>query len=164
MGQPHIVAIPFPAQGHVKPLMKLSLLVASRGIKVTFVNTEFIHSLIMATTTTLLEADELNRIKYVSLPDGLCPDNDRNGVELMDSMERVTSAHLRDLVKEINTSTDEDPVTCIIADLSVYWALQVAEQVGVLGIPFYPAGPGTLALNFQVPRLIEEGILGTDGM
>lgn len=37
----HIVAIPFPAQGHVNHLMELSHRLADYGMKVTVVNTEF---------------------------------------------------------------------------------------------------------------------------
>ncbi len=159
--QPHVIVIPSPAQGHVKPLMKLSLQIASRGIKVTFVNTEYIHSLIMATMPP--EADELNQIRFVSVPDGLPTEADRNSIELMESMERVMSTHLRNLFQEINQSADEHPVTCVIADLSIGWALEVAKEVGILGVAFCPTGPGTLAITIQLPRLIEDGIVGTDG-
>ena len=40
---PHVLVISYPAQGHVAPLMKLSPQIAAQGVKVTFVNTEFIH-------------------------------------------------------------------------------------------------------------------------
>ncbi|CDP08524.1 unnamed protein product [Coffea canephora] len=40
---PHVLAIPYPAQGHVLPLMELALCLVRQGIRVTLVNTEFNH-------------------------------------------------------------------------------------------------------------------------
>lgn len=40
MSKPHIVAIPYPAQGHVIPLLEFSQCLVNHGFKVTFVNTE----------------------------------------------------------------------------------------------------------------------------
>ncbi|XP_040945587.1 linamarin synthase 2-like [Gossypium hirsutum] len=39
----HAVCLPFPAQGHVNPMMQLAKLLHSRGFHITFVNTEFNH-------------------------------------------------------------------------------------------------------------------------
>ncbi|KAL0456489.1 UNVERIFIED_CONTAM: UDP-glycosyltransferase 86A1 [Sesamum latifolium] len=39
----HAIVIPYPYQGHVTPMINLSIRLASRGFTVTFVQTEFIH-------------------------------------------------------------------------------------------------------------------------
>ncbi|CAL5035010.1 unnamed protein product [Urochloa decumbens] len=39
----HAVCMPYPAQGHVTPMLKLAKLLHARGFHVTFVNTEFNH-------------------------------------------------------------------------------------------------------------------------
>ena len=44
----HVLAVPIPAQGHVKPLMSLCRQIAKHGIKVTFVNAESIHRKILS--------------------------------------------------------------------------------------------------------------------
>jgi len=40
---PHAVMIPYPAQGHVTPMLQLAKLLHARGFHVTFVNNEFNH-------------------------------------------------------------------------------------------------------------------------
>lgn len=50
--QAHVLAIANPAQGHVGPLMKLSLLIADQGIKVTFLNAASIHARVLATVSS----------------------------------------------------------------------------------------------------------------
>ncbi|KAK6150396.1 hypothetical protein DH2020_015328 [Rehmannia glutinosa] len=41
--KPHVVLVPYPAQGHINPMMTLGKLLHTRGFFVTFVNTEFNH-------------------------------------------------------------------------------------------------------------------------
>jgi len=40
-GKPHAVLVPFPAQGHVTPMLKLGKILHCWGLHVTFVNTEY---------------------------------------------------------------------------------------------------------------------------
>ncbi|RWR79285.1 7-deoxyloganetin glucosyltransferase [Cinnamomum micranthum f. kanehirae] len=42
--RPHLICIPYPAQGHVTPVLKLAKLLHARGFFITFVNTEFNHN------------------------------------------------------------------------------------------------------------------------
>ncbi|KAG8477300.1 hypothetical protein CXB51_030513 [Gossypium anomalum] len=47
MGKPHVLVIPYPAQGHVIPLMELSQNLAKEGTKISFVNTVFNHKRVL---------------------------------------------------------------------------------------------------------------------
>lgn len=40
---PHTVFLPFPAQGRVKPMLKLAELLSYASSQVTFTNTEYVH-------------------------------------------------------------------------------------------------------------------------
>lgn len=40
VAKPHAVAIPFPAQGHIGPMMHLCTKLAAHGFSITFVNTQ----------------------------------------------------------------------------------------------------------------------------
>uniref|UniRef100_A0A0D3HCD0 UDP-glycosyltransferases domain-containing protein n=1 Tax=Oryza barthii TaxID=65489 RepID=A0A0D3HCD0_9ORYZ len=90
--RPHALVIPFPAQGHVIPLMEVAHALADRGVAVTFVNTEFNHGRVVAAMPAPPRNGETaaggggklgmgrNRIRLVAVPDGMGPDEDRNNL------------------------------------------------------------------------------------
>ncbi|KAL0318758.1 UNVERIFIED_CONTAM: UDP-glycosyltransferase 83A1 [Sesamum angustifolium] len=164
--RPHVLAVPFPAQGHVTPLMKLSRLIANYGIKVTFVNTQHIHDKILA---SLLLSDqdmkdkEEDSMVLTSIPDGLPPDDDRNDAfKLIESLRSTMVASLTDLIHKINCSNSDEKVSCILADITVGWVLEVAERVGAEPVGFSPAAAASLAVTLHIPKLIERGNLDGD--
>ncbi|XVF11823.1 hypothetical protein REPUB_Repub08aG0060400 [Reevesia pubescens] len=158
---PHVLVISYPAQGHVAPLMKLSLQIAAQGVKVTFVNTEFIHEKIMA---SMPEKDrEQSMISLVSIPDGLEGD-DRNDIfKLAESILRVMPGHLEDLIVKMNQSNLNEQIKCVIADTSVGWALEVAKKMGIRAVAVWPAGAACFALTAQIPHLIDDQVINNDG-
>ncbi|CAI9763271.1 unnamed protein product [Fraxinus pennsylvanica] len=134
MESPHVMLIPYPAQGHVIPLMEFALHLVNYGCKVTFVNTEFIHERVIK---ALPETDNIQEIiQMVSIPDGLESSDDRKS----------------------------DRITCLIADATVGWALEVAEKVGIKKVAFWPAAATQFALVFKIPNLIDDGIIDSDGI
>ncbi|KAM5581223.1 UDP-glycosyltransferase 83A1-like [Rosa sericea] len=162
MSKPHILAIPYPAQGHVIPLMELSQCLINHGFKVTFVNTDHTHERVMNAV-----ADETHRgddqLHLVSIPDGLEPWEDRNELgQLCEAIYRVMPGKLEELIEKINGG-EGDKITCVIADFSIGWALEVAEKMNIKSVAFFPAAAAVLVLNFCVPQLIHEGIINSDG-
>ena len=109
-----------------------------------------------------------SRVRLASIPDGLEAEDDRKSLpKLGASVRRVMPGHLKDMIEKVNSTTnDEEQITCVIADLLVSeWALEVAEKMGVQGVPFCPFGPGILALAIHIPKLVEARIIdGIDGM
>ncbi|KAK1363464.1 UDP-glucuronosyl/UDP-glucosyltransferase [Heracleum sosnowskyi] len=158
----HVLVVPFPAQGHVMPLIKLAYDLASNGIKVTFANSEFIETKILA---AMSDADkEQCPIRLVTYSDGLesHPDQ-RYGQGLMDSLKKVMSDNIEKLIKQINHSDNREPITCVIADLTVGWTLEVGSKMGLKQVAFWAAGPACLALSLHIPKLMEEGVIDENG-
>ena len=55
----HAVVVPYPAQGHVNPLMNFAELLAMRGVFITFVTTEWIDQrLVKAASKDLAARDQ----------------------------------------------------------------------------------------------------------
>ncbi|THG09125.1 hypothetical protein TEA_006364 [Camellia sinensis var. sinensis] len=142
--QAHVVVVPYPAQGHVVPLLKLSHKIADYGIKVTVVNTEFIHAKIMSAMPDHKDEELKNRVRLVSIPDGLGPgDDQRDGVKIGQSEEKM--------------------IRCVIADATLGWILEVAEEMGIEQAVVWPAGPGGLLILPHLPKLVELGVFDMNG-
>ncbi|KAL8117205.1 UDP-glycosyltransferase 83A1-like [Apium graveolens] len=159
---PHILAIPYPAQGHVMPLMELAQKIAKHGFKVTFVNTEFNHSRVV---NALSENDDFgDAIRLVSVPDGLEPWEDRTDLgKLSESMLRVIPGKLEEIIQNVKNDVDDDNITCIIADSGVGWVLEIAVKFSLMPVIFFPAAAAILAINLSLPKMLENGIIESDG-
>ncbi|XP_044487708.1 UDP-glycosyltransferase 83A1-like [Mangifera indica] len=159
--KPHLLLIPYPAQGHVAPLLKLATKIAEHGIKITFVNTEYIEAKILASGQA--KAEEGGLVRLVSIPDGLDDDDRNDKIKMTESLFRVLPGHLKELIEKMNQSDDCEPISCVVADICVGWALEIAHEMGIPGAAFVPFGPPNLAFLFQVKRLIDSGIIDTNG-
>ncbi|XP_071928620.1 UDP-glycosyltransferase 83A1-like isoform X1 [Coffea arabica] len=161
MGSPHVLAVPYPAQGHVLPLMELALCLVKHGIKVTFVYTEFDHKRVIESLSG--EENVPDMMHLVSIPDGLESWEDRNdAAKSMKAIFRVIPVKLEALIEKINQS-ESDKVTCIIVDEFLGLALEVAKKMGVRAVSFSPAAAALYALKLNIPKLIDDGIIDSSG-
>ncbi|KAH6791958.1 hypothetical protein C2S52_002435 [Perilla frutescens var. hirtella] len=163
--RPHVLAVPYPAQGHVIPLLELSQWLANNGIRVTFVNTDFNHNRI---TKSLSHSDStINElINLASVPDGLGPSEDRNDLgKLAEALPKAIPQGLEALIEKINT-TEGDQITCVITDYALMFALAALpyEKLGsIKKAAFLPAPVALLALAKHSRKLIQQGIIDSHG-
>ncbi|KAF8378747.1 hypothetical protein HHK36_030096 [Tetracentron sinense] len=162
MATPHALVIPIPGYSHIIPLMELSYMLAERGFKITFVNTELIHEQIMKALPD--EYSNLkNPINLVSIPDGMGPGDDRNQiVRVLECMSSAMPSYLEELIEKMNKSS-KDKITCIIADENMGWAVTVAKKMGIPQAAFSPTNACLRALVLRLPQLIEAGVLDANG-
>lgn len=152
---PHVIAVPYPAQGHVNPMLELSKKLVKQGIKVTLFNTDFNHKRVVSSWSPSATEEA---VTMVSFPDGLEPGEDRNELgRLTDAVSRVLPGELEAL---INGNGEFD---CVIADWCMPWALEVAEKLGLRRGVFCPAATATMALSFSIPKLVSDGIIDQNG-
>ncbi|KAJ0099477.1 hypothetical protein Patl1_21779 [Pistacia atlantica] len=161
MCSPHVVALPYPAQGHVIPLLELSQRLVQHGFRITFVNTEFNHTRVM---NALEEKHAIrDQIRLVTLPDGVEEGEDRNDLgKLTEAILRVMPGKLEKLIEDINRE-DGDKVSCILVDGSMGWGVEVAEKMKIKAVVFWSPAAGLLAMSFSVAKLMDDGIIDKDG-
>ncbi|KAJ4826077.1 hypothetical protein Tsubulata_015172 [Turnera subulata] len=159
MGSPHILVIPYPAQGHVSPLMEFSICLAKYGVKITFAITENNHEQLVKNVTAVKGG-----IHLVSISDELesSDGTKRPGLVPLEVVSRVLPGKVEKLIEQINSS-DSDKISCILADRSVRWALEIAERMGIRRAVFCPAAAAGVLIGLSIPKLIEDGIIDEDG-
>ncbi|GLT75524.1 hypothetical protein SLA2020_472420 [Shorea laevis] len=161
MNNPHVLVIPYPAQGHVRPLLELSQLLVKHGIKITFVNTEFSHQRIMNAFGSEVSVDA--SIHFVSLLDGMGVDENKNQIgRSVESICQFMPMKLKQLINEMNRSNG-DEVTCILTDMFLGWSLEVAAELGIKATALFPASTLSLASMFAIPMMIDSGVIDENG-
>ncbi|XP_064958181.1 UDP-glycosyltransferase 83A1-like [Musa acuminata AAA Group] len=160
--QPHALVVPFPAQGHVIPLLELSYCLVDHGFKITFVNTEINHALIAA---ALPEGPSMMdpMVRLISFDDGLAPGEDRRDLlKLRDCLMKTLPMCLEELILKSH-EPGEDKITCMVADGMAPWVLEVAREKGLRSAAFWPMAAAVAATIMKIPKLIEDGVIDADG-
>jgi hypothetical protein len=150
------MVLPFPAQGHVMPLMELSHRLVDHGLEVDFVNTDFNHDRVLKAMAAKTGAVP-DGIHMVSFPDGMGPDGDRADIVML--ANGLPAAMLGPLEEMIRSKK----IQWVIADVSMCWALELAVTAGVRIALFSTFSAAILALRMHVPKLIEDGIIDECG-
>lgn len=152
---PHIVVLPFPAQGHINPGLQFShLLASSLGLcTVTFVNTTHIIAKLRAAH------DPGPSVRFEALADdgqhGDGPDFDKTTEEMGGLLENL----LMKLLSGGGAAHDWPPPVCIVADVFLGWAQDVADKLGLPRFILFTPSPATLVLMLCVPDMIQQGRL-----
>ncbi|CAO2149264.1 unnamed protein product [Urochloa humidicola] len=163
----HVLVFPWPLQGHINTFVPFSMALIDSGVHVTFLHTD--HNLRRARCTgTAAAAPRL--LRYMSIPDGLSDDHPRSVGDistLMESMWAKGSAAYRALLLSLLSSSsttggagDEPPfppVTCVVADGVMNFAIDIAEELGVPALAFRTASANSFSAYLAVPRLVELG-------
>ncbi|CAN1150048.1 7-deoxyloganetin glucosyltransferase [Linum perenne] len=160
---PHAVCVPFPAQGHINPMLHVAKLLYSRGFHVTFVNTDYNHKRLLKSHGGSLAASLPPGFNFESIPDGLPPSEDFDSTQdipsLCGSIPENCLAPFRDLLHRLNNDVVLPRVSCIVADASMAFTLDVAKELEIPNALFLtPSACANLAyLNYH--RLVEIGLV-----
>ncbi|KAL0015324.1 hypothetical protein SO802_002393 [Lithocarpus litseifolius] len=160
--KPHAVCIPYPAQSHIKAMLKLSKLLHHKGFHITFVNTEFNHQRFLQSRGPN-SLDGLSDFRFETIPDGL-PPSDLNATQdiafLCDSIMKNFLAPFSDLLVKLNGATSKNPpVTCIISDGFMPFTITAAQELGIPIVMFFTISACSLMGFMQIPSLKDKGII-----
>ncbi|CAL4919152.1 unnamed protein product [Urochloa decumbens] len=163
MAKAHVLVLPFPAQGHATPLMELSHRLVDHGFEITFVNTEAHHALAVSALQAAGGTSALAGIHLASISDGVEDDNNRNYIsKFVDAYTRNMPGNLERLVAGMEAA-GRPKVKWLISDVFAWWSFDVAKRLGIRVASVWPASAACLAINLNIPKLTEEGLLNNKG-
>lgn len=167
----HVVCVPYPTQGHIRPMLKLAQLLHSKGIHITFVNTEYNQRRLLrasGTHTHSLDVDPFFR--FETIPDGLPPSDDADSTQDIPALSHAVLNYFvepfKELIVRLNDPLSGLPqVTFIISDCIMPFTFHASKQLG--GIPlvwFWTASACGFLGYLQYRPLINYGIVPFKGM
>ncbi|CAL5385978.1 unnamed protein product [Camellia sinensis] len=161
---PHAVCIPFPAQGHINPMLKLAKLLNHKGFHITFINTEFNHRRLLKSRGPNSLAGTPS-FRFETIPDGLpltdnAPDATQDVPSLCDSTRKNCLVPFRDLIAKINHSASSKvpPVSCIVSDGIMSFTVLVAQELGIPDVLFWTTSACGFMGYVQYRQLIEKDL------
>ncbi|XP_058181845.1 7-deoxyloganetic acid glucosyl transferase-like [Rhododendron vialii] len=167
---PRVLIFPYPAQGHVNPMLKLAELLCHAGLHVTFLVTHFTHRRLLCNSTALISRlTRYSGFRFEAIPDGLPEDDLRSGDRVMEQFRsfRVTA---KPLLRELlgsdggkDSGSGRKRASCIIADGTLSFAIDVGEEVGIPVIIFWTNSACAFWAFFCGPKLIEAGEIPFQG-
>lgn len=155
-----IILIPYPAQGHVTPMLKLAAVLSNLGFQPVVITPEFIHRRISP------RINPKGGILCVSIPDGLDDDTPRDFFAIEKAMEENMPLVLEEFLRKMIEEEEEENgggIACLVADLLASWAVEVARLCGIAAAGFWPAMHATYRLVAAIPHLIRTGVISENG-
>ncbi|KAA8540859.1 hypothetical protein F0562_024822 [Nyssa sinensis] len=141
----HVIVLPYPAQGHINPLLQFAKRLASKGLKATLATTYYTVDSIYATGVGIEPiSDGYDDGGFKHSP---------NEETYLESFKTVGSRTLTELILKFNDSTS--PVNCLVYDSLLPWALDVARRLGIYGAAFLTNSASVCSMYWQ----IDHGLL-----
>ncbi|MCL7026632.1 hypothetical protein MKW94_001877 [Papaver nudicaule] len=158
---PHVLIFPIPAQGHINSMLKLAELLCLSGINVTFVNTQQNHSRLLSFADVQSRFGQFPGFCFETIPDGVSASISSPEdllTDLFDRLKNVIKPGFRELLTSNRLNSDaRGPVSCIIADGVLGFAIDVAEDLGIPCISFRTISACCVWIFFCTQKLVENG-------
>ncbi|KAL1802063.1 hypothetical protein ACET3Z_030710 [Daucus carota] len=159
--KPHALCIPYPAQGHITPMLKLAKLLHHKGFHISFVNTEFNHNRLIKSRGPDALAG-LPDFRFYAIPDGLPPSHP-DATQDIPALCKYTPIHclapFSNLISRLNDSSASGvpPVTCIVSDGVMSFTLKAAEKFGIPEVLLWTTSACGVIAYMHYHKLVEQG-------
>ncbi|KAL9303254.1 hypothetical protein ACSQ67_020517 [Phaseolus vulgaris] len=159
----HLLALPFPAEGHIKPMFYLTKLLCHKGHRITFVNTQHIHNRLLQHTDLPSFHADFPDFRFTFVADGVPHDlapNDFSVIVSPSSRSRVAEEFREMLRGLVENPPPWGPPSCIIADgMMSTIAMDAAQELGVPVIAFRTYSATATWVTIHVSKVLQEGLM-----
>uniref|UniRef100_A0A0D6QR69 Glycosyltransferase n=1 Tax=Araucaria cunninghamii TaxID=56994 RepID=A0A0D6QR69_ARACU len=160
--RPHAILVPFPAQGHINPMMHLAHKLVDEGFVVSFLNTDYNHSRMAQGNTWIFENG--THVRFVVVPDGLPASDTRTDIaKLCHVTENVIVSFLDKLISQMKED-EEDAEICLVTDTLASTALDVAKRHRIPMAALWTSLTATYAIFYNLPALVSTSAVPSDGV
>ncbi|PQQ13405.1 UDP-glycosyltransferase 83A1-like [Prunus yedoensis var. nudiflora] len=112
-----------------------------------------------------MEDDDIgSKVHLVFITDGLESFEDRKKPGKLSAVIMLVMPRTFEELVERIVGSNGDKISCVIADQSLGWALEIAEKKAIKRAALCRAAAAVLVLGFSIPKLIDERIIGNDDM
>ncbi|KAL5578595.1 hypothetical protein UlMin_011037 [Ulmus minor] len=140
----HVLALPIPAQGHINPMFQFSKRLVSKGVKVT---------ILIAFLNPESMPHQAGKIKVETISDPTQGEALKKMEGFLEFFQEVVSINLGQVIEKQRNMGN--PISCLVYDSTVPWALDIAKQFGLIAAPLFtqPCAVNAIYFNFH------EGLL-----
>lgn len=152
--QPHVLIFPFPVQGHINSMLKLTELLCLANIHVTYLLTVETHTRLLANTNVVSRYTKYPGFRFQTLPESVSDGNAQSMNIVLNLYESMKTAKtfLRNLLLSEGL---KKPVTCIITDGVMRFTLDIGKEIGVPVIYFRTISACSFWSYFCMNKLVE---------
>jgi hypothetical protein len=113
-------------------MTKLAKVLHSRGLHVTFVNTEYNHRRLIRSHGPDAVAG-LSDFRFATIPDGLPPSDADATQDQALCLSTMTTClpHMKNLLRSLNSMDGVPTVTCVVADSIMSFSVDAAAELGI---------------------------------
>ncbi|EFJ28870.1 hypothetical protein SELMODRAFT_410681 [Selaginella moellendorffii] len=157
MGSPkHVILVPFPAQGHILPLVYLARKLAAQGLSVTIINIDSIHENLTRTWKHIEHQDiRLESIPMrLKAPKGFGADNLNDATAFMDAICDLEEA----LAALLEITKLSHHVSCVISDFYHLSAPLAAARAGIPSVCFWSGAAAWASIHYSHSSLAAAGL------
>ncbi|KAL9689964.1 hypothetical protein QQ045_010357 [Rhodiola kirilowii] len=165
--KPHAICTPYPAQGHINPMLNLAKLLHHSGFYITFVHTTYNYNRLLKTHGP----DSLSGLpdfQFETIPDGLPPSDAADVTQDIPALCKSTTetclVPFKQLLAKLHNRSmaspeEVPPVTCIVSDGCMSFTVDAAEEAGLPNVLLWTTSACGFLGYANYPKLIDRGII-----
>ncbi|KAK1427585.1 hypothetical protein QVD17_16273 [Tagetes erecta] len=159
--KPHVVFIPFPAQSHIKCMLKLARLLHHKGLHITFINTESNHQRLFKHTGSH-GLEHVPGFEFKTVPDGHTSnlDDETEPTQTPEDVSLYLLTHFLDSFLDLVTGLEIAP-TCVICDGFMTFAntIYAAEKLKIPIFLYWTMAACGFMAYYQAKVLFDKGVV-----